>query len=164
MTTHEIHGTTHRIISPNAIEWLKEKILTKIASNDPWRGRFVDAIIHLAGSPVKCERRENGTYRAAFASSRNASIEWIATENHCDCTAGQTGRACWHRAACILLRQVDRWEKNEMRKEFRVTTPACGHGWGLKYKGVRVEGIEFDSFTDAVQGVKLSIEQTVTGA
>ncbi|MEI8164908.1 MAG: hypothetical protein WCG26_00955 [Chloroflexales bacterium] len=158
MTTYTIHGTDHRIIPAEAIAWAREKLVPKL--DDPWRGRFLDALKHLDANPVKCERQPNGTYRAAFRSHRHAEVEWYATEQDCTCTAGRTGKTCWHRAACIVLRQVDRWEKNELRKQFKVVYVAGV--WGLKFNDTPVQGVSFDSFDDAVQGVKLSIEAVFT--
>lgn len=173
---NEIHGTTNRVIDPRALAWAAEHLLPRVATTDAqnrtrWHGRFVDALKHLAANPVRCEIQPDGRYHAAFRSSRDVLVEYYADEQSCTCQGfyghraknPETGRTelvagyCWHRAAVMLLPHIDRWEKHQLRKAFRIRY--AGGAFTLLYHGEPVAGVTFDLFDEAVEHVAHQIER-----
>ena len=60
--------------------------------------------VELNGA-AQVERVQYGVYRVPSAASDASYLVTVhGTEYVCDCTAGQHGRACWHKAAVLIAK------------------------------------------------------------
>ena len=71
---------------------------------DPRQAKAIHKAVEVGGA-AKVQRVQYGAYRVPSASSDATYLVTVhGAEYVCDCTAGQHGRACWHKAAVLIAK------------------------------------------------------------